>query len=501
MATTINAGASASISLAAGNVINVTGSGVAVVGAGVRAGSGVRQRIIGRATSGPLVTAATVLLSAVSEMTYSTETPGPSYQPFSASEVSAVKAVVSGDWNSNQADVLAAGGGLVVADDAGNMKGPGGAIPTGGGSSETVVALTVSASQNIDRTTYGNKVVGISTAATNYSYTLTLSGSDWVADDKVTFRLLSAGTNGGVTIGSSSGSIAQKSTIAFGSVGGFLTLRRNSTNTGWRVEQSLPLVPIGGGMEPWLMTAGATFCKATVYGTDQIWAQGSHKTQHSNNGSTGSSLVEIVSEGSLDTNNVTGTYAVNSYSRAATQNVDYSGNWRINAELATFPHYNTTGAFSTAMPSGVAGKRHAALRLNSTRYSDGKHWGGFIIGSQSGALYNGVWAWWDDYGNHIQARGRGTTSEQRDTGTASFTVNDNTAQVALAGSGTITITLPQTPFDGQDLTIFLETGYTGITLSSGAHGATIIGGTVGTTAGSFARFSYRAASTTWRRCG
>lgn len=53
----------------------------------------------------------------------------------SSTEVAAVRALVSGDWNSNQQTVIDAGGGLVVADDAGNLTGPGGAIASGSGAS------------------------------------------------------------------------------------------------------------------------------------------------------------------------------------------------------------------------------------------------------------------------------------------------------------------------------------------------------------------------------
>lgn len=62
---------------------------------------------------------------------------GTSWNPvnaFTSTEVAAVQSLVSGDWNSNQSDVLAAGGGLVVADDAGNLTGPGGAISAGASS-------------------------------------------------------------------------------------------------------------------------------------------------------------------------------------------------------------------------------------------------------------------------------------------------------------------------------------------------------------------------------
>jgi hypothetical protein len=281
-----------------------------------------------------------------------------------------------------------------------------------------------------------------------------------------------------------------------------LTIKRNNANNGWVLEQSFPLYPPGGGIEPWLKTSGTNFCKATVAATDYVWVNGSHKTQHSNSAAAGTvPVVENIAEGTLSTNDVSGTYALASYAQTIARQTDYSGNWSNTAALRVLPHYNTAGILPAGMPSGVTGKRHAGLVLQSMRYTDSKHWGGFIFGSYSGALYNGVWGFFDEYGNYLNKRASGNLGEQRDTGTASFTVTDNTAQVALAGSGTITITLPQVPFDGQELTIFLETAYTGITLSGGALASTIIGGTIGVTAGAFARFSYRAGSNAWRRCG
>lgn len=88
----------------------------------------------------------------------------------------------------------------------------------------------------------------------------------------------------------------------------------------------------------------------------------------------------------------------------------------------------------------------------------------------------------------------------RDTGTASFTVANNTDVQILAGSGTITVTLPATQYDGQEFVLAVETAYTAITMSGGAR-TLIAGAAIGVTAGSFARYRYNAATTTWHRVG
>lgn len=88
----------------------------------------------------------------------------------------------------------------------------------------------------------------------------------------------------------------------------------------------------------------------------------------------------------------------------------------------------------------------------------------------------------------------------RNTGTASFTVPDQTDVQILAGSGTIVLTFPALVADGQELTISLETAYTAITFAG--NGRTVVAGVAqAVTAGAFSRFRYSLATTTWHRVG
>lgn len=65
----------------------------------------------------------------------------------STSKQKTLDSLVSGDWNENQQAVIDAGGGLVVADESGNLTGPGGAIAgSGSGGSTTVVDSLTSTS-------------------------------------------------------------------------------------------------------------------------------------------------------------------------------------------------------------------------------------------------------------------------------------------------------------------------------------------------------------------
>lgn len=91
--------------------------------------------------------------------------------------------------------------------------------------------------------------------------------------------------------------------------------------------------------------------------------------------------------------------------------------------------------------------------------------------------------------------------EQRDVGTANFTVLPKVTDLVLAGSGTVQATLDATPYDGQQVFLTLETAYTAVTVVAGA-GAAIVGGVALTvTAGSFAHYRYRAANLKWYRIG
>lgn len=367
------------------------------------------------------------------------------------------------------------------------------------------VACNTTTPTTLDAATYANTIVELTvTGSVGVSASIVMATNGWAARDTVTIRIASLTTAFGVAISAPANTITigtwSMTVAALLNDGDAITLRRSANNSVWEIAQDfVPIYATGLGGGPWLRGTGNI--KANVSSTDIFWGAGYQKIQYSNNNTTGTALLEGIVEGTLSTNDVTGSYATISRARTGVQMVDYSGAWKSAVSLFSVPHYKVAGLFPAGMPPGVVGKRYSALGTDGIRYTDSKHWGGLIVGSITGALYNGVWYYNDEYGNFLFARGTGTVSEQRNTGTASFTVLDNTAQVAMAGSGTVTVTFPQVPFDGQDLTIFLETAYTGITLSGGALASTFTDGVIGVTAGSHGTWSYRAAGNIWRRKG
>lgn len=116
-----------------------------------------------------------------------------------------------------------------------------------------------------------------------------------------------------------------------------------------------------------------------------------------------------------------------------------------------------------------------------------------------GDLKGGQRAQFDVAGNFRTTYMSVDESVQRDTGTADFTVGNNVSTCILAGSGVVAMTFPAVPVNGQTLTLTLETAYTSVTLAG--NGKTLIAGTIGILAGSFATWKYRAANTTWHRVG
>jgi hypothetical protein len=92
------------------------------------------------------------------------------------------------------------------------------------------------------------------------------------------------------------------------------------------------------------------------------------------------------------------------------------------------------------------------------------------------------------------------STKARSTATSgTVTIAADTQCQILAGSGTITCAMPVAPIDNQIQKVTLETGYTAITMSG--NGKTIVGATIGITAGSFATWQYFSSTTTWYRIG
>lgn len=93
------------------------------------------------------------------------------------------------------------------------------------------------------------------------------------------------------------------------------------------------------------------------------------------------------------------------------------------------------------------------------------------------------------------------TGEDRDTSSANFTVADFVGNVVLDGSGTVQVTMPPNPINGQRLDLMLGTNYVAVSVAANAGQTIVTGAAIGATAGSFASWRYRLANTTWYRIG
>lgn len=149
-----------------------------------------------------------------------------------------------------------------------------------------------------------------------------------------------------------------------------------------------------------------------------------------------------------------------------------------------------------AQPNAVSANANIISGVSGTALCMGWKNAPLVFGHQS----NGEYARFDTSGNWITKKVNADASNTRNTGSAGFTVPDNVTGVVMAGSGTVLVTFPANPIDGQLLEMSLETAYVAITVAG--NGKTLIAGAaIVVTAGSFASWRYRAANTTWRRVG
>lgn len=367
-------------------------------------------------------------------------------------------------------------------------------------------AVTITADTTLSRADIVGKRVLITigtTAGTDRVITIGDVGS-WLAGEDVVFEIVA--TSGGAVriFGLTTNAITPLINNRLWSIGTTVTLQRNVGNTGFSVRREGIMFAATSGNYALIYGDGPFKLAQVSSATDIVMANGAFYAQHTNSGAAGTvSRHKLYAEGTLLPADVTGTYATAAQTEVFANQVSYSAEWKVTLGLATAPHYNTSGLLA-GLPSGVVGKRHAAIRLSGTRYTDSKHWGGIAIGAESGALYNGSWAFFSEQGGFYRQRAGGSLSEQRSTATGTHTVTatEYADSLCLAGSGDATVNFPQTPEDGQEWTVLLETMYTSVTMAAGAAGATIIGGTLPSMlAGSFGKWRYRAANTTWRRIG
>lgn len=244
-------------------------------------------------------------------------------------------------------------------------------------------------------------------------------------------------------------------------------------------------LPNGGGLN-WKWDNGAS-CDVSL--SPGLW-----KLQSTNSGVGGTgnpTRIRCQMDSTLDPSNVTANYGRYSYAG-----------------------YQATMA-NSSIPFGAGATNDAPLEFILGLTPNAVGASGIIIAGITGAslclgwknaplifghLTGGEHARFDTAGNFNTLKMLCDSSEQRDTGTAGFTVSNNVTNVILAGSGTVAVTFPSTPVNGQSLVVTLEAAYTAVTFAG--NGKTIVtGAAMGVTAGSFAHYRYRAANTTWHRVG
>jgi hypothetical protein len=266
---------------------------------------------------------------------------------------------------------------------------------------------------------------------------------------------------------------------------GWVPVYRDKLNTqnAAGVRELIGYTPNGGG---WRWTGSGSWDYYLYPGTS--WHQSTASgiqggTNHNNCSFLAQNTINVT-----DANSSNGRYSWAGFqAQINNSSVAFGGGATNNAQVELI-HAVTCRNSNSANFAAVAGVG-VHLNWNNAPYY-------FVYGGNSPVLR----AQFDILGNFRTVKMVCDESEQRDTGTASFTVADNTTNVLLAGSGTITVTFPATPVNGQELVISLETAYTAVTLAG--NGKTIItGAALGVSAGSFARYRYRAANTTWHRVG
>ena len=307
--------------------------------------------------------------------------------------------------------------------------------------------------------------------------TLAGNGKPIVGDTVITFPTVS----GGMTANNSAYTLQYNATIGWVPVSFnpmFCEVGAGSTKTVGYLSNN-------GGVN-WKWDNGAS-CDANL--TPGVWQL---QSTNSGVGGTGNpSVIKFLAESTLNPSSVTANY----------------GRYSWAGFMATMPNSTITfgaGATNDApmemviglQPNAASASGQMITGINGTALCFGWKNAPLVFGHRT----SGEYARFDTSGNFNTLKMLCDSSEQRDTGTAGFTVSNNITNVILAGSGTVAVTFPATPVNGQSLNITLETAYTAVTFAG--NGKTIVAGAaMGVTAGSFARYRYRAANTTWHRVG
>ena len=331
-------------------------------------------------------------------------------------------------------------------------------------------------------------------AGSTYSRTLTLCANPYDGQRLRIFNPL-AGDMQGETIAGNGKTVVGPTLVMLRRSGGSVTYQYNASNTTWyALDYNYNFTNDTGGGYAGVNTGsnGATF----------HWMFPNANGDYTIGG--GKNIIQSTANGLSGRHSAVGFVASDTLSVTDTT----SGNGNAGGAYVQGQVYNSSIPFG----AGATNDKEVDWKIEGTgrAYVAGYKWTNSPAGegiwytSKNAPMYfgdtdKGQYATFDLSGNWILSHASGNSSESRSTATTgTITIPNNIGTEILAGSGTITLELPATPVDGQYIEITLETVYAAITVQ--ATGKTFIQGVPLTvTAGSFAKYKYNLARTTWYR--
>lgn len=347
--------------------------------------------------------------------------------------------------------------------------------------------VTLTASTNLTAALHANRTIYADSTA---AITLTIQTGGWVDGDTV-YVVAKNLTTGTISLADLLGAIKPNYQPQMNSSGQCLKVRFDSVTSKWQSMET-PVFQASGATSTVAVASGGATLHYSMNGYSDIKFQTSNiQIQAGNSGYNGAPVDCRIFAQSTVTNarsaaQVTAGAQNYSHCRIGTETTYYEDSRRVSMYLHTTPIPNVETIFPNATETG---------ERNRFIVSGGQ---GLIIGSDSGNSYNGKWSQYDTWGNASFLRSWGNASRQKDTvTTGTVTIGMGVTNLILAGSGTVTVALPATPYDGQIASLQIRTAYTGITVSG--NGMSIGGSVVSPSAGGFASWRFDSTDSIWDR--
>lgn len=353
--------------------------------------------------------------------------------------------------------------------------------------------VTVTATGNITRAAHANRIIWVDAVAV----TLTIQPQTselWVAGDTLEFISINQSMTQ-VSIADTLGHITPHYNPQIVFLGGRIKMRFEATGTGyWRMDTQTAMYVAGNTTKTTVITTpGSSTLNFNLNGgaTDFNMGSGSLWWQTGNSGYTGAPVdcrvwIQSTVSSAPTAPQIAAGYGNSSKCQLLVQQSYYEGGLQPSIALSATPLSNIATYFPGSARTGEQ------LRMELQGH-------GLLIGSTSGNTYNGEWGEFDTSGNFLWKRAWGNTSEQRDIGTANFTISNSITNVVLAGSGTVVVMMPAAPVDGQLVNLSLETAYTAVSVTNNTGQTIVAGAAMTVTAGSFGTWRYRLAGLKWLR--